>query len=304
MSGTDPYLHPPLHAVRDAVVRALAEDLTPIGDLSAALVPPDAHAEAEFVVRTRGVLAGTACATETFRQIDERIHVEWAVGEGSLVAARTAVGVVRGPLSSILTAERTALNFLGHLSGVATRVRALVDTLLDAGGDDAPRVWDTRKTTPGLRALEKAAVRAGGGRNHRGNLSDWVMLKDNHLTGIGITAGVARARDLWPGRTVHVECERPEQVVEAVGAGADAILLDNMSPVEITECVRLVHDAGLGSRRPLLEISGGVTLENAPSYARTGADMISSGSLTNSAPVLDIGLDIRPTARAAIRAGS
>ena len=226
------------------------------------------------------------------------------MSEGSLVAAGTAVGVVRGPLSSILTAERTALNFLGHLSGVATRVRALVDTLLDAGGDDAPRVWDTRKTTPGLRALEKAAVRAGGGRNHRGNLSDWVMLKDNHLAGIGITAGVARARDLWPGRTVHVECERPEQVVEAVGAGADAILLDNMSPVEITECVRLVHDAGLGSRRPLLEISGGITLENAPSYARAGADMISSGSLTNSAPVLDIGLDIRPTARAAIRAGS
>jgi nicotinate-nucleotide pyrophosphorylase (carboxylating) len=168
-----------------------------------------------------------------------------------------------------LTAERTALNFLGHLSGVATRRAALVVVLRNAGGDDAPRVWDTRKTTPGLRALEKAAVRAGGGRNHRGNLSDWVMLKDNHLMGVGITDGVARARDLWPARTIHVECERPEQVVEAVSAGADAILLDNMSPQQVQECVRLVHDAGLGRRRPLLEISGGVTLENAPSYART-----------------------------------
>jgi len=293
MTQPDPYVHPPLHAVRDAVARALAEDLTPIGDLSAALVPAAARADAEFIVRVAGVLAGTRCATETFRQIDEGIEVHWTADEGAIVAAGTVVGHVRGSLSSILTAERTALNFLGHLSGVATRVRALVDALHDAGGIDAPRVWDTRKTTPGLRALEKAAVRAGGGRNHRGNLSDWVMLKDNHLTGVGITDGVARARDLWPARTIHVECERPEQVVEAVGAGADAILLDNMSPQQVQECVRLVHDAGLGRRRPLLEISGGVTLENAPSYARTGADMISSGSLTNSAPVLDIGLDIR-----------
>ena len=294
MTDTDPYLHPPLHAVRDAVARALAEDLTPIGDLSAALLPADARAEAEFIVRVAGVLAGTGCATETFRQIDERIQVEWPFEEGTLVDARTVVGRVRGPLSSILTAERTALNFLGHLSGIATRVRALVVVLRNAGGDDAPRVWDTRKTTPGLRALEKAAVRAGGGRNHRGNLSDWVMLKDNHLTRLGIIDGVARARDLWPGRTIHVECERPEQVKEAVSAGADAILLDNMTPQQVEQCVRLVTDAGLGQRRPLLEISGGVTLENAPSYARTGADMISSGSLTNSAPVLDIGLDIRP----------
>ena len=294
MADTDPYLHPPRHAVRDAVARALAEDLTPIGDLSAALLPSDAHAEAEFVVRVSGVLAGTGCATETFRQIDERIQVEWAAEEGALVSASTVVGRVRGPLAPILTAERTALNFLGHLSGIATRVRAFVDVLRDAGGDDAPRVWDTRKTTPGLRALEKAAVRAGGGRNHRGNLSDWIMLKDNHLVGVGIADGVARGRDLWPGRTIHVECERPEQVMEAVGAGADAILLDNMSPQLIEQCVRMVHDAGLGRRRPLLEISGGVTIENAASYAHTGADMISSGSLTNSAPVLDIGLDIRP----------
>jgi nicotinate-nucleotide pyrophosphorylase (carboxylating) len=233
------------------------------------------------------------CAREAFHQIDSAVRVEWLVPEGAVIVAGTVLGRVSGSLASILTAERTALNFLGHLSGIATRVRALVDVLRDAGGDAAPRVWDTRKTTPGLRALEKAAVRAGGGRNHRGNLSDWVMLKDNHLAGIGIRDGVARARNMWPGRTIHVECERLDQVIDAVEAGADAILLDNMTPDLVTDCVHAVHDRARGPRRPLVEISGGVTLDNARGYARTGADMISSGSLTNSAPVLDIGLDIR-----------
>lgn len=295
MAASEPYFHPPVNAVRDAVARALAEDLTPIGDLSAALLPTGARGEAHFVVRGAGVLAGTLCATEAFVQVDPAVSVVWSVDDGAAVAPGAVVGTVRGPLASILTAERTALNFLGHLSGVATRVRALVDALREAGGERAPKVWDTRKTTPGLRALEKAAVRAGGGRNHRGNLSDWIMLKDNHLARLGIAEGVARARDRWPGRTVHVECERPEQVLEATRAGADAILLDNMTPDEIEHCVRLVLDATDGGHRPLLEISGGVTLDNAASYAKTGADMISSGSLTNSAPVLDIGLDIRTT---------
>ena len=295
MAATDPYLHPPISAVREAVARALDEDLTPLGDLSAALLSVDALGEADFVVRGTGVLAGTRCATEAFRQVDERIEIEWIVAEGASVAPGTVVATVRGPLAPMLTAERTALNFLGHLSGIATRVRALTDALREAGGERAPKVWDTRKTTPGLRALEKAAVRAGGGRNHRGNLSDWVMLKDNHLAHLGIADGVAHARDRWPGRTIHVECERPEQVLEATRAGADAILLDNMTPDEIEHCVRLVHEAVRDGRRPLLEISGGVTLDNAAAYAKAGADLISSGSLTNSAPVLDIGLDIRPT---------
>jgi nicotinate-nucleotide pyrophosphorylase (carboxylating) len=295
MAASEPYFHPPIAAVRDAVARALVEDLTPIGDLSAALLPVGEQGEADFVVRGAGVLAGTRCAAESFLQVDSHVTVEWNVDDGAAVTPGSVVGTVRGPLASILTAERTALNFLGHLSGIATRVHALVDALHRSGGDDAPNVWDTRKTTPGLRALEKAAVRAGGGRNHRGNLSDWVMLKDNHLAHLGITEGIARARDRWPGRTVHVECERPDQVLEATRAGADAILLDNMTPDEIERCVRLVVDATAGGRRPLLEISGGVTLENAATYAKSGADMISSGSLTNSAPVLDIGLDIRST---------
>ncbi len=282
----DPMVHPPAHAVRDAVARALAEDLTPLGDLSAALLPADARALATFVSRERGVLAGTMCASETFRQIDDALVVTWHIEDGTALESGSVVGTVSGALGPILSAERTALNFLGHLSGVATRVRAFVDR---AG--DGIRVWDTRKTTPGLRALEKAAVRSGGGRNHRGNLSDWVMLKDNHLMGIGITAGVRLAKDRWPGRTVHVECERLEQVFEAAEAGADAILLDNMSPAEVRACVAQVISA-FGTRRPLLEVSGGITLETIASYADTGADLVSSGSLTNSAPVLDIGLDI------------
>lgn len=281
----DPLVHPPVHVVRAAVAAALAEDLTPLGDLSAALLPADAVARATFVSRQLGVLAGTRCAAEAFAQLDASLVVTWDLDDGDALEPGRVIGTVEGAMAPILSAERTALNFLGHLSGVATRVRTFVDRAGDL------RVWDTRKTTPGLRSLEKAAVRAGGGRNHRGNLSDWVMLKDNHLMGLGITAGVRLAKDRWPGRTVHVEAERLDQVLEAAAAGADAILLDNMSPDEVRACVRAVTEAH-GPRRPLLEISGGITLETIGSYAGTGADLVSSGSLTNSAPVLDIGLDI------------
>jgi len=271
-----------------AVAGALAEDLTPLGDISAALLPPEAQAHAELVARTAGVIAGAACVDETFAQVSSDITVAWDVTDGDLVRPGQVLATVVGPLAPVLTGERTALNFLGHLSGIATRTRAFVDAA-------APlRVWDTRKTTPGMRSLEKAAVRAGGARNHRGNLSDWVMFKDNHLTALGIVDAVARARDTWPGRTVHVECERIEQVVEALDAGADALLLDNMSPDEVRACVVVAeeHATSAGTRRALLEVSGGITLETVGSYARTGADVVSSGSLTNSSPVLDIGLDI------------
>jgi nicotinate-nucleotide pyrophosphorylase (carboxylating) len=146
-----------------------------------------------------------------------------------------------------------------------------------------------------LRSLEKAAVRAGGGANHRGNLSDWILLKDNHLALMGITAAVAAARAQWPARTVHLECDRLDQVVEALAAGVDALLLDNMTPDEVTACVAAAADASArGGRRPLLEVSGGITLDTVGRYAGLGIDMISVGGLTNSAPVLDIGLDIDP----------
>ena len=278
----------PRGVVRDLVARALAEDLDPLGDLSAGLLPPEARAEARFVARTAGVVAGLACVDETFAQVDDAISCDWAVTDGDAVEAGAVLGTVTGPLASVLTAERTALNFLGHLSGIATRTRAFVDAA-------APlRVWDTRKTIPGLRALQKAAVRAGGARNHRGNLSDWVMFKDNPLTALGIVEAVARARDTWPGRTVHVECERLDQVDEALDAGADALLLDNMTPDEVRGCVAVAdeHAARTGTRRALLEVSGGITLDTVGAYAHTGVDVVSSGSLTNSAAVLDIGLDI------------
>jgi len=274
--------------VSELVARALAEDLTPLGDLSAAILPPDSRAEARLVVREPGVIAGTACAAETFSQVDEAITTAWEVSDGDRVPGGQVLAVVTGPLASVLTAERTALNFMGHLSGIATRTRQFVDAA-------APlRVWDTRKTIPGLRSLQKAAVRAGGARNHRGNLSDWVMFKDNHLTALGIDEAVRRARDEWPGRTVHVECDAIDQVRQALAAGADALLLDNMSPEEIRRCVAVAdeHAASAGTRRALLEVSGGITLETVGNYAHTGADVVSSGSLTNSSPVLDIGLDI------------
>lgn len=279
---------PPRGAILDVVARSLAEDLTPLGDLTAALLPPEARAEARFVARSAGVVAGLTGVEETFAAVDDTIEVTWTVTDGDRVAAGEAFGTVTGPLAPVLTGERTALNLLSHLSGIATRTRAFVDAA-------APlRVWDTRKTTPGLRALQKAAVRAGGARNHRGNLSDWVMFKDNHLTVLGIEEAVRRARDVWPGRTVHVECERLDQMLAALDAGADAVLLDNMSPDEVRACVEAAadHAAATGTRRALIEVSGGITLETVGTYAHTGADVVSSGSLTNSSPVLDIGLDI------------
>jgi nicotinate-nucleotide pyrophosphorylase (carboxylating) len=278
-------VQPPIGAVRTAVARALEEDLTPLGDITSGLLPEGLLGSADFVVRTPGVLAGVACATETFQQVDIGVTVDWAAGDGDDVDAKQVVGHVSGALASILTAERTALNFLGHLSGIATVTHELV---LATGG--AARIWDTRKTTPGLRTLEKAAVRAGGGANHRGNLSDWILLKDNHLTVLGIEEAVRLAHERWPGRTVHVECDSLDQVAQALHAGADALLLDNMTAEEVRRAVELANDNG--DKRPLLEVSGGVTRETAGAYARTGVDCISVGAITNSAPVLDIGLDI------------
>lgn len=278
---------PPPHAVTEAVARALAEDLTPLGDLTSALLDPATRGTAEFVAREAGCLAGTACAVEAFRQIDPAITVDVHLGDGAALDVGSVIATVSGPWAPLLTAERTALNFLGHLSGIATLTAAYVAAAARGGH---ARVWDTRKTTPGLRALEKAAVRAGGGRNHRGNLSDWMLLKDNHIAGIGIAAAVARCRDLWPGRTVHIECDRVDQAVEALDAGADALLLDNMSIEQVEACVAAATERAQG-RPALLEVSGGITLETIGAYAATGIDLISVGRITNSAPVLDIGLD-------------
>jgi nicotinate-nucleotide pyrophosphorylase (carboxylating) len=282
---------PPLAAVRSAVERALAEDLTPLGDVTSALLPPGAMAVADLVPRVDGVLAGVACATEAFSQVDASVAVSWSAIDGDAIRAGHAIGTVSGALASILTAERTALNFLCHLSGIATLTRRFVDAAAEGG---PARVWDTRKTTPGLRALEKAAVRAGGAVNHRGNLSDWIMFKDNHLEVVEISAAVAAAKATWPGRLVHVEASDLDQLHQALEAGADAVLLDNMTPEEAKAAVAAADEwaAGHSRRRPLLECSGGITLETAAAYSATGVDLLSTSQITQSAPALDIGLDV------------
>ena len=186
-------VEPPVQAVEEAVRRALAEDVLPLGDLSASLIPVTARARFAFVARRDGVVAGSRCAIEAFALTDPGIAVTWLRPDASRVSAGDELAVVVGPLAPILTAERTALNFLCHLSGVATLTRAFVDVV--AAANPNTRVLDTRKTTPGLRSLEKAAVRAGGGKNHRGSLSEAVLVKDNHLAGITIAE---RGRDCSP----------------------------------------------------------------------------------------------------------
>jgi nicotinate-nucleotide pyrophosphorylase (carboxylating) len=280
---------PPVAAVREAVVRAIAEDLLPLGDLSASLVPAGTVARFAFVSRRPGVVAGRLCALETFAVVDKAVEVDWLRPDGSSVGAGEQLATVAGPIASVLTAERTALNFLCHLSGIATLARAFVDVTQAA--NPSTRVLDTRKTTPGLRSLEKAAVRAGGAFNHRGNLSEAVMVKDNHLAGLGITAAVETALRSWPGRMVEVECETRAQVEEAVDAGASVVMLDNMDLDAVSECVKLIVDRG-ATGRVLVEVSGGVTIESAPEYAKAGVDLISVGAITHSAPALDIGLDL------------
>lgn len=288
MGLADPYRL----AVVDAVSRALAEDLAPLGDVTSALLPAGATTTtARFVPRQDGVLAGTACATEAFAQLDPSVTVTWDAVDGDRIAAGATIGTVAGPMAAVLTGERTALNFLCHLSGIASLTRRFADAAAEGG---PARIWDTRKTTPGLRTLQKAAVRAGGAVNHRGNLSEWVMFKDNHLALLGITEAVAVAHAAWPGKLVHVEAGDLDQLHEALEAGADAVLLDNMTPDEARAAVEAADAwaAEHGRHRPLLECSGGITIETAAAYAATGVDLLSTSQITQSAPALDIGLDI------------
>jgi nicotinate-nucleotide pyrophosphorylase (carboxylating) len=275
-------------AVRDAVDRALAEDLGPEGDLTSALVPEDVRARFALRARRSGVLAGCDCATEAFRRVDPEVELVWLGADGDELAPGDTVLEVTGPLRPILTAERTALNFLGRLSGVATLTAQFVTAAHESNPSVA--VLDTRKTTPGLRVLEKAAVRAGGGTNHRAGLSDAILVKDNHLAGTSIADAVGRARGLWPGRMVEIECDALDQVAQAARAGADAVLLDNMDPGTVVEAIAVAHMDASG---PILtEVSGNVSLATIGAYAAAGPDRISVGALTHSAPVLDLGLDL------------
>jgi nicotinate-nucleotide pyrophosphorylase (carboxylating) len=279
---------PPHADVVEAVTRALAEDLTDVGDVTSALVPRGATAHFALRAREDGVLAGRDCAAEAFRLLDPTLTTNWKLEDGDALAAGDTVMEVTGALRPILTAERTVLNFLGHLSGIATLTQRFVAAA--HARNPSVQVLDTRKTTPGLRTLEKAAVRAGGGTNHRANLSEAVLVKDNHLAGATISDAVRRARDLWPGLGVQVECDSLDQVAEAAVTGADALLLDNMSPELVVEAIALARATAPGP--VLTEVSGRVNLDNIGTYAAAGPDRISIGALTHSAVVLDLGLDL------------
>ena len=271
---------------RDLVARALLEDLGS-GDVTAeAVVPEDLQGKATITQKEPGVVFGLDVAAEVFRQagageLEERARErEWRDDVPSTVAR------VAGPARALLAAERTALNLLCHLSGVATLTARFAREVEGTGA----RVLDTRKTTPGLRALEKAAVAAGGGTNHRMGLYDAILIKENHaaLAG-GVGEAVRRAREAKPGLTVEVECRNLEEVREGAEAGADRLLLDNMPPEQLQEAVGLVREGG---ERPELEASGGVTLETVAEIATTGVDYVSVGALTHSAPALDLSMAI------------
>ena len=270
-------------AIREAVASALAEDIG-AGDVTTmATVPAEAVGTAEILLKEPGVVCGLGVAEAALRALDEEIRFEALVEDGTLVSDVPApVATVTGSERAILTGERVALNFLGRLSGIATLTRQYADAVEGTGA----AVLDTRKTTPGLRALEKYAVACGGGRNHRFGLDDAVLVKDNHLRAAGsIPRAVERVREI-SDLPVEVECETLEQVGEALAAGVDAILLDNMSLDGLRSAVALAD----GHAR--LEASGGITLDNIRAVAETGVDEISVGALTHSARSLDVSLEL------------
>jgi len=266
------------------VAAALEEDDTRHDITTAATVLSDRRARCRLVARQQGVIAGLPLAREAFEQLDKAVTVRIEQDDGSRVTRGAPVMFLSGHARGLLSAERVALNFVQHLSGIAS----LTARYVEAVAGTRAHILDTRKTTPGLRRLEKYAVRAGGGLNHRMDLSTGVLIKDNHLAAVDgdIRIAVQRARAVGPaGIKVEVECDNLDQVRSAIDAGADVIMLDNMSLVELKEAVMLV-DGGA-----VTEASGGVTLETVRGIAETGVDWISVGGLTHSAPALDVALD-------------
>lgn len=277
-------------AVRRAVADALAEDLGLAGDITtAATVEADAMAEAVIASRQEGVISGLDLAAAAFLALDDGVCFEVLAGDGTRVQKGDAVAGIRGNARSMLSAERVALNYLGRLSGIASLTRLYVDAI---SGTKAAIV-DTRKTTPGLRAFEKYAVRCGGGQNHRTGLFDAILIKDNHIVAAGgIEAAIERAR-AYAGHMVKIEVEVDtlEQLKRVLKYKVDAVLLDNMAPAILREAVQLAGG------RVLTEASGGVNLMTVRDIAETGVDLISVGALTHSAPVMDLGLDFSSRAR-------
>jgi nicotinate-nucleotide pyrophosphorylase (carboxylating) len=267
------------------VRQALEEDLGRAGDLTTnAIMPPQAQAMGRLVARRAGCIAGLEIAACVFRMLDPALDLTVYCSDGAVVAANTTLAEVRGKARALLTAERVALNFLGRLSGIATATRQLVDAVRGY----PTRVICTRKTTPGLRVLEKYAVRAGGGANHRFGLDDAVLIKDNHLVVAGSIAEAVRRVRAVVGHLVkvQVEVDTLAQLDEALTCPIDAVLLDNMSPAQLKDAVHMV--AG----RVTTEASGGITLETARAVAASGVDLLSAGWLTHSAPALDVALDL------------
>jgi nicotinate-nucleotide pyrophosphorylase (carboxylating) len=266
------------------VAAALEEDDAKHDITTAATVLSDRRAGCRMVARQSGVIAGLALAYEAFRQVDDAVYIRSELKDGSRVNGGTPLMFLTGHARCILSAERVALNFVQRLSGIASLTARYVDAVNGTGA----RILDTRKTTPGWRKLERYAVRAGGGMNHRFNLGSAVLIKDNHLAAVDGDIGVAvkRARAIAPkGMVVEVECEKMEQVEAALLAAADVIMLDNMKPAQLREAVRLIDG------RAVTEASGGVNLDNVRSIAETGVDWISVGALTHSAPALNVALD-------------
>ena len=271
----------------DPIAIALQEDIG-AGDITTDLFVPDTlRALGRIMARERAVVAGGGTAAEVFRRVDPRLNVDILQPDGSALSGGETILEVRGSARSILTAERVALNFLQRLSGVATLTRQFVDAI----GEAPAKILDTRKTTPGLRALEKAAVVAGGGANHRFNLNDMVLVKDNHLSAgsgvAGFAGAIQRLRQERPGIRIEVEADRLEQVRSFLEIeGIDVIMLDNMKPSEMREAV------ALGRHKVKFEASGGVTLKKVRQIAATGVDFISVGALTHSARAIDFALEL------------
>ncbi len=282
-------------AIEQLVRSTVAEDLDGGVDVtSAATVPADQRSVLDLVVRGTGVSAGAPVAAAVFDAVsDGDAEVEDVTPDGTRVSRGDVLVTARGRTRDLLTAERTALNLRCPLSGVATATRQWADAL-----EGTPtRVRDTRKTTPGLRVLEKYAVRCGGGVNHRMSLSDAALVKDNHVVAAGgVAAAFDKVREMFPGLPVEVEVDSLQQLTEVLDAGADLVLLDNFVPEQMRLAVGIAeeHAAAHGGKRALLEASGGLTLPDAAAVGATGVDFVAVGALTHSAPVLDIGADLRP----------
>jgi nicotinate-nucleotide pyrophosphorylase (carboxylating) len=272
--------------VEQVIENALAEDLASSDVTTKALIPPDLEGRASILVKEDGILAGIEVTQAVFRHVDPALRVEVLIKDGATIRKGDVVATIAGKVASILMAERTALNFLCHLSGIATETARYVEAIKSLKA----QITDTRKTTPGMRVLDKYAVRMGGGQSHRQHLGDWVLIKDNHLAtlsalGLGLKGAIERARR---GSTLKVEVEVGSvgEAEEAISAGADIVMLDNMALSEIKQVVNIARG------RALIEASGGITMENVRQVAGAGVDLISVGAITHSAKSLDLSLEL------------